>query len=69
MAEDRRARMLKKKENQLLVTRATRATAFYNAAASWFNLGRLDKARAAAERAAAHPLFKERATALLARMK
>ncbi|MCX6561566.1 MAG: tetratricopeptide repeat protein [Candidatus Aminicenantes bacterium] len=69
MAEDRRARMLKKKENQLLVTRVTRATAFYNAAASWLNLGRPDKARPAAERAAAHPQFKEKATALLARMK
>ncbi len=69
VSEERRARMLTKKEGQLRITRATRATAFYNAAASWFNAGQVDKARPAAEQAAAHPQFKERAEALLLRMK
>lgn len=69
VSEERRARMLEKKEGQLRITRATRATAFYNAAASWLNAGQADKARPAAEQAAAHPMFKERAEALLLRMK
>jgi tetratricopeptide (TPR) repeat protein len=69
VSEERRARMLEKKEGQLRITRATRATAFYNAAASWLNAGQPEKARPAAERAASHAQFKERAEALLLRMK
>ena len=37
LADERKARMLAKKDQQLRVTRATRATAFYDAAVSYFN--------------------------------
>ncbi len=68
MAEPRRAAMLAKKEGQLRVTRATRATAYYDTAVAWFNAGAPGKAKPAAERAAAHPQFKDKAAVLLAKI-
>ncbi len=68
LPEPRRAAMLARKEGQMRVTRATGATALYNAAVAWFNGGAPDKARPAAEKAAAHPQFKDKAAALLAKL-
>ncbi len=69
LSDDRRARMLAKKETQLRIAQATRATAFYGGAVSWMNAGFKERARPLAEQAASHPQFKEKAEALLARMK
>jgi tetratricopeptide (TPR) repeat protein len=69
MSEERRAGMLAKKENQLRITRATLALAYYNAAAAWVNGGFKERAVPWAEKAAAHPQFKEQAAALLAKIK
>ena len=69
LTEDRRGRLLAKKEAQLRMIRTTRATAFFDAAVDWLNGGRRDLALPWAEKAAAHPQFKERANALLAKIK
>jgi len=69
LGEARRAAMLAKKSAQLAVNRATQANAFYNTAVAWFNAGAPDKARPAAGKAAAHPQFKDKAAALLAKIK
>jgi tetratricopeptide (TPR) repeat protein len=69
MAEERRARMIAKKEGQLRVTQATRAMAYYNAAVDWANAGAKDRALPLAEKAAAHPQFRERAAELINRLK
>jgi tetratricopeptide (TPR) repeat protein len=68
MVEPRRAAMLAKKELQLRVTQATRAAGCLNAAVAWFNGGAPEKARPAAEKAAAHPQFKDKALALLSKL-
>jgi tetratricopeptide (TPR) repeat protein len=69
MPEARKAKMAAKKESQLRISEATRATAYYNAAAAWFNGGRTEAARKAAERAAEHPQLKARAAELLEKIK
>lgn len=69
LTEDRRAAMLSKKESQLRVARATLALACYNAAAAWVNAGFKERARPWAEKAAAHPQFKDQAAALMAKIK
>jgi len=69
MDEARRAKMIAKKENQIRVVQATRAMAYYNAAADWANAGAVAKAVPLAEKAAAHPQFREKATDLLSRLK
>jgi len=69
LEEARRARMIAKKENQLRVIQATRAMAFFNAAADWSNSGAAEKALPLAEKAAAHPQFRDRANDLLSRLK
>jgi tetratricopeptide (TPR) repeat protein len=69
IAAERKARMLAKKESQLRIVLATRATAHYNAAVDWANAGRKDKALGEAEKAAAHPQFRDRAADLILRLK
>jgi tetratricopeptide (TPR) repeat protein len=72
LSEERKARLLAKKDQQLRITQATKATAFYNAAASLFNTrdsGSKAKAADLATRAAAHPQTKEKAEALLKQIK
>jgi tetratricopeptide (TPR) repeat protein len=69
MGEDRRAAMLSRKESQLRITRATLAAACYDAAAGWVNAGFKERALPWAEKAAGHPQFKERAAALIAKIK
>ncbi len=72
LSDERKAKLIAKKEQQLKINQATKATALYNAAASYFNVGSPDlKAKAAemATRAAAHPQVKEKAEALLKKIK
>jgi tetratricopeptide (TPR) repeat protein len=72
LSEERKARLLAKKEQQLKINQATKATAFYNAAASYFNANTPElKAKAAdlATRAAAHPQVKAKAEELLKKIR
>lgn len=69
MPESRKARMAAKKESQLRISEATKATAYYNAAASWVNGGRLDDARRSAELAGRHPQLAARVAELLEKIK
>ena len=72
LSEGRKAKLVARKEQQLAITKVTAALAFYNAAASYANLsGPEIKAKAAdlAARAATHPQLKERAEALLKKLR
>jgi len=69
LSEARKAKMLAKKEQQLKVLAATKATAYYDAAAGYFNAGRKGQALEMAEKAAAHPQFKEAAEELIKKIK
>ncbi|MGD0781873.1 MAG: tetratricopeptide repeat protein [Candidatus Aminicenantales bacterium] len=69
LSEARRAAMLAKKESQLRGTRATLALACYNTAAALVNGGFQERAVPWAEKAAAHPQFRDQAAALLIKIK
>ena len=69
MAADRKARLLAKKEQQLKINQATRATAHLEAAIGFLNAGNPAKASAHAKRAAEHPQFKSAAEDLLKKIK
>jgi tetratricopeptide (TPR) repeat protein len=69
MGEERRAQMLAKKESQLGVTRMTWAAACYDAAVAWSVAGLKDRALPWAEKASTHPQFKDKAAALIAKIK
>lgn len=69
LSEERKARMIAKKEQQLKVFEATKATGYYDAAAGYFNAGRKTEALAMAEKAAAHPQFKDMAVELIKKIK
>lgn len=62
---DRKDRMLRKKTRQLRRMRIKTATAFYNAAAGFYNAGRLEDSRVCAMEARGHPLFEEKAEKLI----
>lgn len=67
--EKRKKRMLRKKESQLAKIRLSSATCFYNAAASYFNSGEKEKALSLASEASSHPAFRQKAEALIERIK
>lgn len=69
MTEERRARQVSRREQQLANDARMRATAWFNAAAANFNLSRGDEARRFAEKLVADPYFGERARQLLGRLK
>jgi tetratricopeptide (TPR) repeat protein len=69
MVADRKARLLAKKEQQLKITQATRATAHLEAAIGFLNAGDSAKAAAHAKRASEHPKFKSAADDLLKKIK
>ncbi len=69
LAAERKAGMLARRESQLRTAEIVAAAAAFNAAVAWANAGDTAAARAAAERAAGHPHFKERAVELLQRIK
>ncbi len=69
LAAERKAGMLARRESQLRTAEIVAAAAAFNAAVAWANAGDTAAARAAAERAAGHPQFKERAVELLQRIK
>jgi tetratricopeptide (TPR) repeat protein len=66
---ERKERLLKKKSSQLEAHIQSEAMAFYLAAASLANGGRAEEALRAAEKAAGHPVYKEKAEELAARIR
>ena len=69
MAEDRRARLVARREQQLASYARMRATVWYNAAAANFNLSRADEARRFAEKVADDVFYGDRARSLLDRLR
>lgn len=69
LAPERKDKLLLKKKAQLERTLLTEATAFYNAAAGYYNAGEKAKALTAAMRAASHSSFKEKGEDLILQIK
>ncbi len=69
LAADRKSVLLRRKARQLERTVLTKATAFYNAAAGYFNSGQKYKALEMAARAVEHPALKEKAEELMTGIK
>ncbi len=65
LAEDRRARLVARRTDEIAVFRRQAASSFYNAALGYYNDGVMPIARRYAEFASEHELFAERATRLL----
>jgi len=61
--------MVRKKKTQLLQTRRTKATCLFNGAAGYFNAKEYDKALELAQKAEAHPSFKDQAAELITAIK
>jgi tetratricopeptide (TPR) repeat protein len=66
---ERKARQVRKREQQIAGNRRTIVTSWYNIAVSYFSLSRRDDARQFAEKVAADDQFGERARELLARLR
>jgi tetratricopeptide (TPR) repeat protein len=64
-SEQRKKNLLSKKARQLQKTKLSKATAWYNAAAGYYNADEKEKAVQMAEKAAIHSAFKEKAEELL----
>ena len=65
LAEDRRARLVARRTDEIAVVRRQAASSFYNAALGYYNDGTVRVARRFAELALEHEMFAERATRLL----
>jgi tetratricopeptide (TPR) repeat protein len=68
-SEERKKKHLARKTNQLRTIQLTKATAWYNAAAGFYNAGFPKKARQRVEKAASHSALKEKVDDLLNLMK
>jgi tetratricopeptide (TPR) repeat protein len=69
LSEERKGRLIRKREAQLERTRLMEATAYYDAAAAYANAGLKEKAFAAAAKSAAHPALKQKTEELLRSIK
>ena len=69
MTPERRARIIARREQQLVSESRMRATCWFNAAAANFNLARAEEARRFAEKVADDTFFGERARSMLDRLK
>lgn len=69
LSDERKTKMINKKKTILVKTRLTKATAFYNGCAGYYNAEMYSKARELGEAAASHPSFKEKAEDLLEAIK
>ncbi len=65
LSEERKTRLVRRREAQVERLRLQSATASYDAAAAYLNAGLKDRAAAAAARAATHPALKAKAEELL----
>jgi tetratricopeptide (TPR) repeat protein len=68
-SEERKKKHLARKRSQLRAMELTKATAWFNAAAGFYNAGYPKKARPLVEKAASHSALKEEADDLLKKMK
>lgn len=68
LAQERKARMRAKQQRRIENLSEALAGAWYGAAAGYANAGETQKALSAAEKAAAHPAYKERAEALTGKL-
>jgi len=68
-SEQRKKNLISHKARQLQKTILSKVTAWYNAAAGYYNADKKEKAVQMAEKAAAHPAFKEKAEELIELMK
>ena len=69
LVEGRKSRMRAKQQEKIRKLDEARAAAWYGAAAGYANAGITEDALSAAERAAVHPSYKERAEALAAKLR
>jgi len=69
LSEERKTRMLARKELEVKRARHRTANSFYNAAAGFHNAGVMDKALECATRALDHPSFKDAAGALMVKLR
>lgn len=69
LSAERKEKFIRKKRLQLEKTCLSKATAFYNGAAGYFNAGEKKKALDLARRASEHPSFLKKAEELLSRIK
>jgi tetratricopeptide (TPR) repeat protein len=69
MSEERKARLVRKRQAQVDRLELTRATAYYDAAAAFANAGLKDRAVELAGQAAAHPALRQKAEELLRSIK
>jgi tetratricopeptide (TPR) repeat protein len=69
LAPDRKERLIRKRRARLERALLSEATAFYNAAAGYFNAGQKYKALELAARSAGHPALKEKAEELMSGIK
>jgi len=67
--EERKRKLILRKKRQLSRTSLKKATAFFNAAAGYFNAGMKEKALALAQKSASHSYFEEKAKELIKRIK
>jgi tetratricopeptide (TPR) repeat protein len=65
LSEERKARLIRKREGQVERFRLTGATSYYDAAAAYLNAELGDRAAACAAKAAAHPALKAKSEELL----
>ncbi|MBN2246691.1 MAG: tetratricopeptide repeat protein [Candidatus Aminicenantes bacterium] len=69
LSDERKIKMINKKKSLLVKTRLSKATAFYNGCAGYYNAEMYSKAQEMGEAAASHPSFKEKAEDLLEAIK
>ncbi len=69
LSEERKRKLTARKENQLRKTRLIKATCFYNAAAGYFNCGKMGEALEQAQKASLNKALQQRAQELIARIK
>jgi tetratricopeptide (TPR) repeat protein len=69
LSRERKAKQVDRKKKQLVQIRLSKATSYFNGAASLYNAENFMKARTMAEKAAEHPNFKKQAADLLERIK
>jgi len=68
-SEERKEKLISRKKAQLRKTDLTKATAFYNGAAGYFNAGMKEEALTFAQNAALHSALKEKAEELIKKIK
>lgn len=69
LSDERKAKLIRRKRNQLIKVTLTKATAFYNAAAGYFNSGSKEKSLNCAREASLHRFFKQKAEELISRIR